>query len=425
MCRRSCNCAARVTLAVVNSLVLVFASFLLYFGVTGLSTFDDVITHDSSAHAAKDTSGNHTTHGGDGADYLINPYRNVIFVGAFMLIIAVLGMVGAFKGARGGSSTKDAKCTCVLFIHVLACFVGTACLIYGAVFVTIFSDDADRIVSVFWSFIKESLPTKMSQAEATEWFDAHLSSAAFMLAFSACLLIACIACDSQLLGHDLTARRVVILSNASTVILGVLLVVAAVGGGMSHLGGAWLPYVGVCVGIFTSLTSMCGIYSVWKRRPKALRCYALIMLTLFLSVFTLAVMSFVQRDEVVKWVDQHWPDIEEKLVGAITKDDFGRQMHQHLNLLGISSCILLVFLIFNTFAAVAFWRYARSPGAGASGSRYNDTRQLVDDESDEEIGLHADDSDSDDIHDRSIEGKARRQSKKANARREIELTDDI
>ena len=36
MCRRSCNCAARVTLALVNLLVLLFAALLLYFGVTGL-----------------------------------------------------------------------------------------------------------------------------------------------------------------------------------------------------------------------------------------------------------------------------------------------------------------------------------------------------------------------------------------------------
>lgn len=371
---------------------------------------------------------NHTTHGGAGADYLVNPYRSVIFVGAFMLLSAVIGMVGAVKGARGGSTKGgDAKCTCVLFSHVVICFVGTACLLYGAVFVTVFSDDADRIIAVFWDFIKDTLPSQMSQAEATAWFDAHLSSAAFMLGFSAFLLLVCIMCDSQLLGHDLTARRVVILSNAGTLILGVLVVIAAVGGGISHLGGVWLPYVGVGVGLFTSLVSGAGIFSVWRRRPKALRCYACVMLLLFISTFVLAIMAFVQRDAVVSWVNSNWPEIEVKLVGHITEHDFGRQMHQHLNLLGISSCILLVFLIFNTFAAVVFWRTARARGR-ANG--YNDSRQLVggagDDSSDEEIGLHSIE-DEDDPHDRSPAQRARRLSmnKKSSARRQIELTDDI
>jgi hypothetical protein len=378
------------------------------------------------------TGANHSTHGGAGADYLVNPYRSVIFVGAFMLLSAVLGMLGAVKGARGGSDKGgDAKCTCVLFSHVLVCFVGTACLLYGAVFVTVFSADADRIVAVFWDFIKDTLPSDMSQAEATAWFDAHLSSAAFMLGFSAFLLVVCIACDSQLLGHDLTARRVVILSNAGTLILGVLAVVAAVGGGISHLGGVWLPYVGAGVGLFTCLTSMAGIYSVWRRRPKALRCYACIMLLLFLSTFVLAIMAFVQRDAVLAWVDANWAEIEEKLVGHITEHDFGRQMHQHLNLLGISSCILLVFLIFNTFAAVVFWRSARARGRAG----YDDARQLVGDggdsnSEDEEIGLHRveDEDDADDPHDRSPAERARRQSRsksKSSARRQIELTDEI
>ena len=124
----------------------------------------------------------------------------------------------------------------------------------------------------------------------------------------------------------------------------------------------------------------------------------------------LAVMAFVQRDAVVAWVNTNWNEIEDKLVGHITEHDFGRQMHQHLNLLGISSCILLVFLIFNTFAAVVFWRTARARGQAAG---YDDARQLVgnagDDSSDEEIGLHrVEDEDEDDPHERSPAERARR-----------------
>ena len=127
MCRRSFNCGARIVLALVNVLVLVFASLLLYFGVVGLDTFDAAVGQNETEHAAMPGGGNHTTHGGDGADYVLNPYRSVIFVGAFMLLVAVMGVLGAVKGARGGGGKGgDAKCTCILFGHVLACFVGTA-----------------------------------------------------------------------------------------------------------------------------------------------------------------------------------------------------------------------------------------------------------------------------------------------------------
>ena len=55
MCRRSFNCGARIVLALVNVLVLVFASLLLYFGVVGLDTFDAAVGQNETEHAMSTT----------------------------------------------------------------------------------------------------------------------------------------------------------------------------------------------------------------------------------------------------------------------------------------------------------------------------------------------------------------------------------
>ena len=48
--------------------------------------------------------------------------------------------------------------------------------------------------------------------------------------------------------------------------------------------------------------------------------------------------------------------LEKKIFGLqISEDDFARTLHQHLNLIGLSSSILACTLLFNTAATIQFW----------------------------------------------------------------------
>ena len=176
------------------------------------------------------------------------------------------------------------------------------------------------------------------------------------------LLLICIVCDSHMLGHDLTARRIVIVTNLATLVLGTFLIVVSFMNGyvLGHSNIA-LPYIAGGVGIFSLLVSSMGIVAVCrKRRSNLLCCYAFLMFALTTALIIIAVLAFQQRDAVKQWVDQHWSGIEENVIGLdISEDDFVRQLHQHLNLIGLSTSILACTLLFNTGAAVCFYMIQR------------------------------------------------------------------
>ncbi len=390
------NTLARVVLVAVNLLVLAFAALLLYFGAAGLASFEQ---EDDEVLLANKTYALNGTAAGIVQDhhFTLNPFKTCLFLGAYMFVAAFFGLCGGWKGggARG-------RCTFFLFTHIVLSGVGVACLVYGAAFVLLFKGGADDTVATFWVFIKDNLPEDMSQSDAVAWFHAHLSGAAAVLILAAVLLVLCIVCDSQLLGHEVTARRVVILSNAGTTVLGVLLIVAAVEGGIAHIGGAWLPYMAAGVGAFAVVVSLLGICGVWRRpggRDRSRKCgsrralcvYAVVLLLLLVLMLTVAVIAFTQVEDVAAFVAAHWSAIEENVVGhGVSESDFGKQLSQHLNLIGIGACILLVTLLFNTAAGVVFWRMSRK----AERSRYaerRERRRLVD--GDEEAGVGGDDDD--------------------------------
>ena len=306
---------SRCLLVVINITIFSMSGLLLYFGIVGQKTFNvqDVNDYERQwTNTANDgaytrmftNSSNqtesHTTFGGGGAAFILNPFKTVLFIASFMLATSFLGLYAAFSYQRKSS------CKCTLFLHIIFNFVGVACLVYGTVFVLIFADDADEIIVIFWKFTRGNIPSSMSQSEAVEWFHNHLSGAAGVLIFSTVLLLISIICDSHLLGHDLTARKIVITTNFCTVILGILLI--AVSAMNSTLFGQndsiLLPYLGGGVGGFAIVVSSIGIAAVWKkrRRSKVLCCYAFLMFTLTASLITVSVMAFQRRDEVKKWV---------------------------------------------------------------------------------------------------------------------------
>jgi len=340
------------------------AGLLLYFGVAGARTFNMDGANDSGRSGDQPTTTSftnstnqtetHTTHGGDGANYVLNPFKTVLFIAGFMLVNSFLGLYAAFS-YRG----KKTPCKCTLFLDIVFKFVGVCTVVYGAIFVLVFADDADEMIVIFWKFTQNTLPSPMSQSQAVSWFHQHLSGAAGVLLFCSVLLMICILCDSHLLGHDLTARRIVITTNVGTFILGILLiVVAAMNDAMfGKHEQILLPFIAGGGGGLTLLVSAIGIFSVWdKHRPRLLCCYSLSMFTLTTCLVTIAVLGFQRRDEVKQFVNEHWTDFENKVIGArISKDDFVRTLHQHLNLIGLSSSILACTLFLNTGAACRFW----------------------------------------------------------------------
>ena len=309
---------SRCCLVVINIVVFALAGLLLYFGIKGAKTFnfDENNASGRSSHQPTTTTftnatnhtDTHTTNGGEGpAGYVLNPFRSVIFIAGFMMVTSFLGLYAAFSF----QGTKRTRCLCTLFLHLLFNFVGVACLVYGAAFVLIFADDADEMIIIFWTFTKGALPSSMTQSEAVTWFHQHLNGAASVLIVCAILLIICIGCDSHLLGHDLTARRIVITTNVGTMLLGLgFIVVAAMNkyhNSIVHK-DVYLPYVAGGVGVCTFVISLIGIVAVCgKRRPRLLCFYSFLMLTLTSSLVIVAIISFQRKNEIKQWVKKCSP----------------------------------------------------------------------------------------------------------------------
>jgi hypothetical protein len=416
---------ARCTLAIINIIILTLSAILLYFGVTGLQTFDlnagtsgrgGTSPTTTAYNASSGTTSNHTTNGGDSIDYILNPFRTCLFIASFMMLSGVLGLYSAFARHK-----KKSCCKCTMFFHIVVSFVGVACLIYGACFVYIFADDADEIIVIFWSFTKDSLPSSMTQTEAVAWFHAHLTGAAGVLVFCAVLQLICIVCDSHILGHDLTARRIVISTNVGTMVLGLLMVVVSFMENvvLGHT-DVILPYLGGSVGLFALFVSTIGIVAVCnKRRPRLLCCYAFMMFTLTTALVTVSVLAFQKRDRVKQFVQTHWTTIEKKVIGFhITQDDFVRRMHMHMNLIGLSASILACMLLFNTGAAICFWFTQRKRIGDYNAA---ERKELFDGSSeDEDMDDYYDDEEYDDDErkgGRGGRGKRRRPKKRRRRRR--------
>jgi len=278
------------------------------------------------------------------------------------MVTSFLGLYAAFSFQGTKGNKRRTHCFCTLFLHLIFNFVGVACLVYGAAFVLIFADDADEMIIIFWTFTKGALPSSMTQNEAVTWFHQHLNGAASVLIVCAILLLICIVCDSHLLGHDLTARRIVITTNIGTMLLGIgFIVVAAMNkyhNSIVHKDDVYLPYVAGGVGVCTFVISLVGIVAVCggKQRPKLLCFYSFLMVMLSSSLVVVAIISFQKKNQIKQWVKMNWAMIEKKYIGVtISEDDFANTLHQHLNLIGLSASIIACTLVFNTIATIIFW----------------------------------------------------------------------
>jgi hypothetical protein len=416
---------SRCLLFVINIIVLGLAGLMLYFGVVGESAFDLHAGATGRAGSSPSTSiyinstdqnTTHTTNGGDSINYVLNPFRTCIFIASFMMISSLLGLCTAFS-YKGKYKTNCSKCA--LFFHLIISFVGLACLVYASAFVLMFASDADDIIIIFWKFTSNTLPSSMTKEEAVVWFHSHLQGAAGVLIFSSVLIFVCIICDSHLLGHELTARRIVISTNIITFILGVLLIVVSFMN-VFILGhdDIILPYIAGSVGMIVLIISLIGILSVCKNRSYKLSCcYAFLMMILTIVLIVIASITFQKRAQVQSFVNENWNTIEKKLIGVdtITKDDFIRQLHQHFNLIGISSSIMICMLLLNTVASTYFWCSQRKKTRDYDAS---ERRELFDDSSDEEDLFEEGDSASSDDGDDGDDGNGKNQ-------RDIEMASQI
>ena len=117
-------------------------------------------------------------------------------------------------------------------------------------------------------------------------------------------------------------------------------------------------------------------------------------------------------------VHHNWSMLEKKIFGLqISEDDFARTLHQHLNLIGLSSSILACTLLFNTAATVQFWC------SSTNKRKYDDIQERRNMLSDSEEELSEDEerySDEDDEEKqqniRSVEMANRDKSKKGTKR---------
>lgn len=304
-----------------------------------------------AGHSVRQSAEGKHHHGG-AAMVLDDPYAALCLFGALTALVALVGAVGAVKANK----------------HILCCYfamllVGTAFLLYAAVFCLVFKDEADYYVASYWDKYQDSLPESWEKTRTVKKFHNVLRAAGALCATAAALDLFQLYAASVVMGHEFALARATQIANFFSFFMGVGVAYMAIECIRRKVGGEWAPGLLVTVALLAIILSCTGFAQSYGERTHRVAVFHLASCSLIL-LLTVAGMigAFVEGQKTKRWVGSNW----DKIGGnTVSQKEATEWWQAHATLLGVACCFLAVSLILNIVGSAYFIRRNRRADQGA------------------------------------------------------------
>jgi len=297
---------ARLTLIVVNTLCLIFSCFLIFYGTTGFIKM------------GRDKTVGHVT----------NAFALVISMGTIMLVVALLGLLGACCSSKqrfndDGTMEIPGKwkrmSNRILYAYFSVIMLTIACLIYGTLLCFVWSSKASDYVDAYLDILEEVLDGSKIDPESMKEMMYKNSKAAGGLCIGMIIInIICVHCCAVLMGYKYTARKTVMWINGFGFLIGLSVMIVAFMPVTQEVGvsNSWLPEVIGFFGILLVFFAITGFYAASRLKAGLLFFNSACLLVLSVILLGFAIFCLADSKDAAELVKQQLPSITHRFVNV-------------------------------------------------------------------------------------------------------------
>lgn len=373
-----CVFASRITLIAINSLCVMFACLVIYYGSVGLFREGNRSTGISCSTNSTNTSCH--------IPILEHPFTGLIALGSFILIFSLCGIAGACCAVRFKEEATASRyrrySSRALMVYYTGVMLINAGLFYVAMLCFLFAEKANDYIDAYWTAIQPDLcgskPTKDCSPDALyATFKSNTNAGGVVCLFSIVINFLCAHCSAILMGYKYTMRKAMLLSNFCGFVLGLVTVVIAFLPETSHVGldQGWLPGFIGALGIMVLLLCILGFVAAFRLSPPLFLMHAVLMSVVVVVLFSLGVFCLADANDAAAIVQNALPSIKNSIIdvcpnchlnatqAVVSENDLhafktccykqaGMAVWNNLTVLGVSSIVTVLAMLVNTGGSV-------------------------------------------------------------------------
>ena len=341
---------SQAALAVVNLVLVAMGISLLVYGTSRDSEFSDwwmksAAGRNGTAPATVDIRPT------PGINAIANPFDDLVWVGALLLLFSLAGFVGSvFYKRRIGKEALFVYFGSQLLVTVLLTWSGIMCLRFQ----DRAQDALEHVLAREWAIIEDiGLPISQIQMHnAVENRSSMVLAAGLSFTSAFLTSLACLA-TLKLGGAAFTLRRTLLTTSVTGAVggsvLGFMALVALAKG--DAVGGEWrAAFVGVS-SVAAVLLSFLAIMAIRKESIVAMgfHCSAMLLLSAFTAFAAILAMFFPTPSEA--FLDSHW-DVVQDTITFYSEERAKMVVEENLYRVGAGCMVMGVLVVLNCVASL-------------------------------------------------------------------------